>query len=61
MQRIIEKYGLKNQNIHEYMERFNVSRPTASRNLAKLVKLGFIKTNYNGKFNEFYTEKMNEN
>ncbi|MDR3223289.1 MAG: DUF4062 domain-containing protein [Methanobrevibacter sp.] len=40
-----------------YAKLFNISRPTASRDLNKLVNLDLIKRHFNGKFNEFYAHK----
>jgi predicted HTH transcriptional regulator len=51
-------YNNKKLSTKEYIKIFNVSRPTASRDLNKLVELGFLKVKYNGKFNEFFIDKV---
>lgn len=43
--------------VNSYTQVFNVSRPTASRDLNKLVNLDLIKSRKNGKFYEYYANK----
>ena len=47
----------KKLTVNLYAQLFNISRPTASRDLNKLVNLGLIKSHKIGKFYEYYINK----